>query len=716
MLPVSELPMVPYAITAFAEATYGSLLYTIEDNEVIITGCDPETTALSIPDSIEGLPVSKIANSAFSTMSKLQSVTLPSHLTAIPFHCFFDCESLTSVVLPEDLTDIDMYAFANCTNLKEITFPASLRTIHTNAFSGTGLTDIVLPEGVEVIREAFMACCSLKSISIPSTVTDLENALAGCTSLETILVDPDNAYYQTVDNVLLTKNGKRLLVYPPAMARTSYTVPETVTTIPNYAFANLKDLTSITLPPYMTAIGEGAFMNCSGLKQITIPDGIKYIESMTFYGCSSLEKITLPKSLTKIYRQAFTCPLLTEIDYEGSVLDWSKITIPSDNQSLFHASVHFGEEDTTAITDVTLYTTASALPVPEENTSYQIQTAGENALFRIIAGDTVLLSDTGLVTPIKQRYGETIIRITEGNDISFLRVTAADYAPVYADEILSAFLAEHISEDMSDFEKLQVIGKLPASMDYDSNYYEYAQMIAFGKGNCAGSATMLVEMCRRLGIKAWVRNADRDPGAGSAHVNALAEVDGCYYELEAGYNGTAPRPYNVTKRTSLYKYKDIPDGIDVYQYDGINKQESLLEIPDRIDDKVVTRIGDDFLKENPWVKSVTIPDSVTEISDSAFPDYQGILFGAEGSAAEEFAKAHDIAFRATGSLATGDVNADGDIDIMDVIAVNKYLLGGSLLNQSQCVAADVDADGEVTTTDSLIILKYVVDMIDSFNP
>ena len=76
---------------------------------------------------------------------------------------------------------------------------------------------------------------------------------------------------------------------------------------------------------------------------------------------------------------------------------------------------------------------------------------------------------------------------------------------------------------------------------------------------------------------------------------------------------------------------------------------------------------------------------------------------------------HDIAFRATGSLAIGDVNADGDIDIMDVIAVNKYLLGGSLLNQSQYVAADVDADGEVTTTDSLIILKYVVDMIDSFN-
>ena len=546
-------------------------------------------------------------------------------------------------------------------------------------------------------------------------MTDLTDTLAGCTALETIIVDPDNAAYQTIDNVLFSKDGSSLVTYPPAIQRTAYTVPDTVTEIPNYAFANLKDLTSITFPPQMTKIGEGAFMNCSGLTQLTIPDGVKQLDIMTFVGCTSLERLTLPKSLTKIDRKAFHCPLLTEIDFGGSVQDWSKISIGEDNLTLYQANVHFDEEDTAGLTNVTLYTAPSVLPVPEENRSYQIKTASPDAAYRIMAGAAAEVSETGLVTPTK-RYGDTFIEVTDGETISFLHLTVQDYCPVHADAVLTDFLKTHITDDMTTEEKLDAICQLPASMDYNADHWDYVEMLTYGTGNCGGSATMLVEMCRRLGIEAWVRNAVRDPNAGSAHINALAAADGVYYELEAGYTGTAPRPYKITKRTSLCKYKDAPGGIDVYQYDGKNERQTALEIPETIDGKPVVRIGDEFLKENPWVRSVELPDSVTEISESAFPDYQGILFGAEGSATEEFAKAHDIAFRATGSLATGDVNADGNIDIMDVIAVNKYLLGGSLLNQSQCVAADVDADGIVTPTDSLIILKYVVDIIDLFNP
>ncbi len=736
IVPVSELPVVPHTITAFAGTTYDSLTYVIKGRKVVITGCDREATSVWIPNYIENLPVSEIAYNAFSGCSQLRSVTLPSNLTAIPAGCFFSCEALSKVELPEGLTEIGENAFGYCPNLREITFPASLKSIQLDAFNSAGLTAVTLPEGIEVANYAFrgcesltdvtisegvqkmpgafMDCTALKTISIPASVTDLTDTLAGCTALETIIVDPNNAAYQTIDNVLLTKDGSCLVTYPPTIQRTAYTVPDTVTEIPNYAFANLKDLTSITFPPQMTKIGEGAFMNCSGLTQLTIPDGVKQLDIMTFVGCTSLERLTLPKSLTKIGRKTFHCPLLSEIDFGGSVQDWSKISIGEDNLTLYQANVHFDEEDTAGLTNVTLYTAPSVLPVPEENRSYQIKTASPDAAYRIMAGAAAEVSETGIVTPTK-RYGDTFIEITDGEDISFLHVTTADYAPVYADETISAFLAENITEDMTDLEKLQVIGKLPTSMDYDHDHWDYTEMLAYHTGNCGGSATMLVEMCRRLGIKAWVRNANRDPGAGSAHLNALAEVDGVYYELEAGYEGTAPRPYKVTERTSLYKYQDASDGIEVYQYDGINERETALELPETIDDRTVTTIGDGFLKENPWVKSVTIPDSVTEISESAFPDYQGILFGEEGSAAEEFAKAHDIAFRVTGSLTFGDVNADGRIDIMDVIAVNQFILGVGHLNTTQIAAADVDGNQNVDSTDSLLILKYVVELIEKFD-
>lgn len=63
----------------------------------------------------------------------------------------------------------------------------------------------------------------------------------------------------------------------------------------------------------------------------------------------------------------------------------------------------------------------------------------------------------------------------------------------------------------------------------------------------------------------------------------------------------------------------------------------------------------------------------------------------------------------------GDTNADGGIDIMDVILVNKYILGSVTLDKKQKIAANVDKNEIIDSTDSLLILKRVVDLIDSFD-
>ncbi len=66
-------------------------------------------------------------------------------------------------------------------------------------------------------------------------------------------------------------------------------------------------------------------------------------------------------------------------------------------------------------------------------------------------------------------------------------------------------------------------------------------------------------------------------------------------------------------------------------------------------------------------------------------------------------------------LETGDVNGDLEIDIMDVIALNKYLLGSAELDDKQKEAADVDVNGKIDSTDSLNVLKYVVEIITDFS-
>ena len=62
----------------------------------------------------------------------------------------------------------------------------------------------------------------------------------------------------------------------------------------------------------------------------------------------------------------------------------------------------------------------------------------------------------------------------------------------------------------------------------------------------------------------------------------------------------------------------------------------------------------------------------------------------------------------------GDINGDGTIDIMDVIRLNKFLLGADSLSEEQSAAADVDGNGVLDSTDSLLILKETVGITNNF--
>ncbi len=59
----------------------------------------------------------------------------------------------------------------------------------------------------------------------------------------------------------------------------------------------------------------------------------------------------------------------------------------------------------------------------------------------------------------------------------------------------------------------------------------------------------------------------------------------------------------------------------------------------------------------------------------------------------------------------GDVNLDGEVNIMDVLTLNKNLLGGEELSAEASVNADVDLDGKPAAADALNILKYSIGII-----
>ncbi len=290
-------------------------------------------TSVSIPDS-----VTSIGDRAFRYCSNLTSVTIPDSVTSIEGWTFDYCGSLTSVTIPDSVTSIGKKAFAHCSSLTSVTIGNSVTSIGDLAFyDSVSLTSVTIPDSVISIGSRAFEYCGLTSVIIGDSVTSIgSNAFAYCSSLESITFrgNAPNVFHIVSDfaKVFIYRGatgfgetfGGLPVVYKTVLPtdHLRYKVGGNTVTITDcneiVSGALAIPLTYDGKP--VTSIGDRAFWKCTNLTSVTIPDSVTRIGRSAFNSCSSLTSVTIPDSVTSIENGAFSrCSSLTSITFEGNV-------------------------------------------------------------------------------------------------------------------------------------------------------------------------------------------------------------------------------------------------------------------------------------------------------------------------------------------------------------------------------------------------------------
>lgn len=601
----------------------------------------------------------------------------PDYGTVSPF---YENENIKSVTIAEGVTTIGNCLFIGCADLTSVTFPTySLETIGESAFHDCKLTSVTIPDTVTSTGDcAFGGMKTLETVHLGTGLTTIGKETFWETGIKTLTVSEENANFTVVDNVLFNKDKTTLVYYSGGLEATEYTVPKTVKTISDYAFA------------------------LSKLENVIVQDGVTNINYGAFFYCQSLKTITLPKTLTNVDKFAFYGDeALTDVYYTGAPEMWSVIYIGASNRPLDNATRHYqiGKNAWFTYDAATCAVVISGTGSTDEDRNKQFKNITVKS---IVIGKEI----TGVDEDTFSRCTDLeSITVAEGNE----NLVAEDnvlynkdktkiirYAPAKTDTQYTmpntvTVIAGGAFEDAVNLEKVTSSDKLTEIKNYAFNdctalteitLPETIETIMVDPFYGSGLTDVYYEGTQSMWNKVriydvWITN--------NATVHYLYDEanklgDNVYYKLDSEtgelsligtgvtYDYTSLWDDNVNL-SPLYENKDIKSikidegitgiGNNVFPYCsnvtsvtfptslesiGNNAFDSCynietLELPEGL-----KTIGENAFYSSRKITSVYIPDSVTEIGTGAFTDNAALTSVTVGANNENFSSLDGILF------------------------------------------------------------------------
>ncbi len=313
-------------LTAISAAAQFS--YTTNLGEITITGYSGPPGEAVIPETINGLPVSSIGNTAFISSSSLTGVSIPASVRNIGDYAFESCSQLSRISIPGTVTNIGLSAFYACGSLTNVSMADGVIALGGNAFFNCPqLVRVALPATLSQLPYfLFSQCAALSQVTIPDGVTNIgDSAFFGCASLAEINLP---AGVKKIGGAAFAGSGLTHLTIPGGVNQfgdafsdcdslTNVVLLDGIASVPTNAFLSCRSLAQVALPPTVTNIDTTAFNNCLSLSHIEIPDGLRVIGAAAFRG-SGLTHVSIPASVTAMGDRAFyQCTNLLEVDGGG---------------------------------------------------------------------------------------------------------------------------------------------------------------------------------------------------------------------------------------------------------------------------------------------------------------------------------------------------------------------------------------------------------------
>ena len=483
----------------------------------------------------------------------------------------FEKSSAKEIVIPDSVTEIGCQAFSGCEKLTGVLIPNSVTMIQDNAFFGCkSLASITIPDSVtDIEMQAFCNCASLKSVTIPASVTNIGDYAFGYNSSfntdswtsEMLKIDGFKINYvkNTYGHYYATKNG-----FSDEACIITNELYDGTLEISNYAGNSATyEIPGEIDGKKVVRIGDSAFIDCTELTSVTIPDGVTDICWRAFYNCVSLKSVTIPESVINIDNYAFGYYYDSD-SFATKKIDGFKINYVKNTYGHMYAIKNGFTDEACLLTnelddgtlEITKYVGNSATYViPSEIDGKKVTQIGSYAFSSCTELTSVTIPD-----------GVTSIGNSTFSDCTSLETVTIPNSVTH--------IYPRAFYNCTSLKEVTIPASVTSIRDYAFGYYY----------DIDSSETKKVD-----GFK----------------INYVNNTRGHWYAIKNGFTDGA-----------CFVVNELGDGtVEITGYAG---NSATCVIPDEIDGKKVTKIGENAFIDRTELTSVTIPDGVKYIFGRAF--------------------------------------------------------------------------------------------------